>query len=65
MILLINTYRTPTVLTIRYDYKKGGYSWGGYGTFGAIDIWEEQDDSEDEEVSTVIGLSGTDFFRNS
>ncbi|KAF8362616.1 hypothetical protein PRIPAC_89539 [Pristionchus pacificus] len=32
-----------------YDYKKGGYSWGGYGTFGAIDIWEEQDDSEDEE----------------
>ncbi|GMR34560.1 hypothetical protein PMAYCL1PPCAC_04755, partial [Pristionchus mayeri] len=31
-----------------YDYKKGGYSWGGYGTFGAIDIWEEQEDSENE-----------------
>ncbi|GMS91763.1 hypothetical protein PENTCL1PPCAC_13938, partial [Pristionchus entomophagus] len=39
--------REPTRLG--YDYKKGGYSWGGYGTFGAIDIWEEEEENSEEE----------------
>ncbi|GMT12809.1 hypothetical protein PFISCL1PPCAC_4106, partial [Pristionchus fissidentatus] len=54
-----------------YDYTKGGYSWGGYGTFGAIDIWEEEEedgdaddnDKEDDEDPFEAAKSTTDVHK--